>query len=163
MVVVIEKEGRTFECRAYSIGCAMCEVSIYEVVRPNWKIFRTKYRDTYYFSVDDFDTIKEGVEIGVEQLLKEELHAKEVAKKWESQHMLTRPGARHFAQIPSQKTKNFVQNDEQQSLDFWRKMRYNSYVKSGKQRLRCLVCKKFLQKTFKNLLTNHQGCGIICM
>lgn len=47
--VVVEKDSRTFECYANAIGCAMCEVNIYEVVKPNWKIFRTKYRDSYSF------------------------------------------------------------------------------------------------------------------
>jgi hypothetical protein len=82
MKVIVEKDGRTFECYANAIGCAMCAVNIYEVVRPNWKIFRTKYRESYSFFVDDFDTIKKGIEHCVARLFKREQIEEERAKKW---------------------------------------------------------------------------------
>lgn len=80
--VVVEKEGLTFECYANPIGCAMCEVNIWEVVRPKWKIFRTKYQDSLSFFIDDFDSIAEGIESCVSQFLKREELEEERMRKW---------------------------------------------------------------------------------
>jgi hypothetical protein len=63
MKITITKNNKTFEAYVTSIGCHIVEVSFYEVVRPSWKIFRTKFFSFYstYFFVDEFDTILEGV------------------------------------------------------------------------------------------------------
>jgi hypothetical protein len=63
MKITITKNNRTFEVYVNSIGCHIVEVNFYEVVRPSWKIFRTKFFPFYstYFFVDEFNTILEGV------------------------------------------------------------------------------------------------------
>lgn len=75
--------GRIFEvyCESYFNG-RMCTVSIYEVVHPKSKIFRTKYRDTKSFWIEDYDTIKEGIFATIESYIKDEAEQDEINKKW---------------------------------------------------------------------------------
>ena len=61
----------------------MCEVRIYEVIRPKWKIFRTKYRSYRLFRIKDFSTIREGVESRVNKYLHDEWKEQAIAAKWE--------------------------------------------------------------------------------
>ena len=63
MKITIAKNNRTFEAYVTSIGCHIVEVSFYEVVRPSWKIFRTKFFPFYStcFFTDEFNTILGGV------------------------------------------------------------------------------------------------------
>ena len=75
--------GREYEVYCNSQGNHMCGVSIYEVVRPNRKIFRTKYKDTKYFFINDYETIKEGIYAMIESLEKDERISNEYSKKWE--------------------------------------------------------------------------------
>ena len=51
-------EGREFECYVSPIGYGMVSVSFYEVVNPTRKFFRTKWRDSGIFWIDDYDTIQ---------------------------------------------------------------------------------------------------------
>jgi hypothetical protein len=82
-----EYHGRTFEVVTVmeaGFHGAMASAHIYEVVRPSWKFFRTRWLDTKSFWVDDFDTIAEGVETMLRRLLEKEYSDKETMKKWEN-------------------------------------------------------------------------------
>lgn len=84
MKKIIEKEGRTFECHLSSeFQGSMCVVSIYEVVRPSWRIFRTSYQSTKSFWIDEYDTIMQGVEKMVDYLLAYEKEEAKRRAKWE--------------------------------------------------------------------------------
>lgn len=77
-------EGRTFECYVSPSSLTNhVSVSIWEVVRPKWKIFRTKYRDSNDFWVFDYDTIDIGVQESIRSYLKREWKANCVCAKWE--------------------------------------------------------------------------------
>lgn len=85
MKKIVEKEGRIFECRLSSeFQGSMCVVSIYEVVRPSWKIFRTSYQGSKSFWLSDYDTIAQGVEKMVDYLLAYEKEEEERRIKWET-------------------------------------------------------------------------------
>lgn len=68
----------------FRISRKMCVVSIYEVVRPSWKIFRTSYQDSKSFWLSDYNTITQGVEKMVECLLAREKEEEERRIKWEA-------------------------------------------------------------------------------
>ena len=74
--------GREFEVYLESqYSGSMCVVTIGEVVRPKWKIFRTKYRDTRSFWIGDYETIKQGMYATIDSYIKEEEeYAKRMAK-----------------------------------------------------------------------------------
>ena len=76
-------EGRTFECYV-GPSCLPkhASVNIYEIVRPNWKIFRTAYRDSFDFWVFDYDTIDDGVVDAIRSYLKAEWKENAVCVKW---------------------------------------------------------------------------------
>ena len=79
--------GREFEVYLSSeFSGRMCAVSIYEVVRPNWKIFRTKYRTFKTFWISDFETIKEGVYAMIDSYIIDEQESKLIQEKWESEN-----------------------------------------------------------------------------
>ena len=79
--------GREFDVYLNSeFSGKMCTVSIYEVVRPNWKIFRTKYRAYKTFWISDFDTIKEGVYAMIDSYLIDEEEEKLIHEKWENEN-----------------------------------------------------------------------------
>lgn len=78
--------GRTFE--VITVMCAgfhgeMAESHIYEVVRPNWKFFRTRWLDTRSFWIDTFDTIAQGEERMLQRVLTRECELNGAQKKWE--------------------------------------------------------------------------------
>ena len=76
--------GREFEVYlSPEFSGKMCAVSIYEVVRPNWKIFRTKLPCYKSFWISDYPTIKEGVYAMLENYLADEAEDKEIKRKWE--------------------------------------------------------------------------------
>ena len=74
--------GRVFEVYCNAQGNYMCGVSIYEVKHPDRKIFRTKYRDTKYFFIDDYETIKEGIYAMLKDLEEDEQISNAHADKW---------------------------------------------------------------------------------
>lgn len=75
--------GREFEVYlSAEFGGKMCAVSIYEVVRPNWKIFRTKLPTYKSFWISDYATIKEGVYAMLESYLADEAEDKAICDKW---------------------------------------------------------------------------------
>jgi hypothetical protein len=80
---VIHIENRTFEIYAApSCASGMAEVNIYEVVRPSWKIFRTRYFNSGSFWVEDYDTIFDGAYDLLVSYLDKERASNKVAEKW---------------------------------------------------------------------------------
>lgn len=60
--VVVERFERKFVCEVTSeLGGAMCGVTIWEEVRPNWKIFKNRYCCSKSFWVHDYEEIMSGV------------------------------------------------------------------------------------------------------
>ena len=83
MKITVVKQGRTFECyTSADLSGKMCTVNIYEVVRPTWKIFRTRYKDSRGFWVDDYDTLQEGIDKMLDTFLKWEQEEAERRMKW---------------------------------------------------------------------------------
>ena len=62
-------------------GC-MANVTIYEVTRPKWKLFRCSYRCYKTFWITDYETITEGVVEMVKKYLEEEALEKGITLKW---------------------------------------------------------------------------------
>jgi hypothetical protein len=75
--------GREFEVYLSS-ECRgrMCEVSVWEVVHPNRKFFRTKYRCYKTFWISDFETIKEGIYSVIQSYLIDEEEENLIEAKW---------------------------------------------------------------------------------
>lgn len=83
MKITIVKRGRTFECYpSAECGGKMCSVNVWEVKRPNWKIFRTSYFGNRCFWIDDYESIQEGIEDIVGWLIRQEERDLEIAEKW---------------------------------------------------------------------------------
>ena len=75
--------GREFEVYLSSeFSGKMCEVSVWEIVHPNRKFFRTKYRCYKTFWVSDFETIKEGIYSVLNNYLREEEEENSIEAKW---------------------------------------------------------------------------------
>lgn len=80
--------GREFEVYLSSeFRGKMCEVSVWEVVHPNRKFFRTKYRCYKTFWISDFETIKEGIYAMIESYLIDEKEEKLIQEKWEKDNV----------------------------------------------------------------------------
>jgi hypothetical protein len=75
--------GREFEVYLSS-ECSgrMCEASVWEVIYPDRKLFRTKYRCYKTFWIDDYETIKEGVYSVITSYLIDEQEANLIEAKW---------------------------------------------------------------------------------
>ena len=84
MKITICRNNRTFDAYVGSIGTGIAEVSFYEVVRPSWKIFRTKFFPFHssWFRVNEYSDIMIGIETclmggfhkeGLEKNLKEKI------------------------------------------------------------------------------------------
>ena len=84
MKITIARNNRTFEAYVSSIGCHIVEVSFYEVVRPTWKIFRTKFFPFHSscFFTDDFNTILGGVYECLNKAFAEEQTDNDTFNKW---------------------------------------------------------------------------------
>ena len=79
-------DGRTFEVTTVleaGFHGEMAHSFIYEVIRPNWKFFRTRWVDTKNFWVSDFPTIADGVLRMVERVIEADLADAELRKKWD--------------------------------------------------------------------------------
>ena len=78
-------DNRTFfvKFRPYWEG-KMCEVKLYELKRPNWKIFRYNFLDIYYFWVEDYQSINEGLHHMVINYWKHEASEDIIRKKWDN-------------------------------------------------------------------------------
>lgn len=75
-------DGREFICYVSPSIVNHVEVSIWEVVRPRWKIFRSKYRDSYTFWIFDYKSIDEGVRDAIDTYLRHEWKDECVVAKW---------------------------------------------------------------------------------
>lgn len=76
--------NRTFEIIANpDLQGAIINYGIYEVIRPKWKIFRTRYCDSGCFWTEDFPTIREGLQHALDGFLAEEKRDQENKKKFE--------------------------------------------------------------------------------
>ena len=58
-------------------------VSVSEVVRPTWKIFRTRYIDRRLKFVEDFDCVEDAVNTAFLQIMLQEKKEEETRKKIE--------------------------------------------------------------------------------
>ena len=75
--------GREFEVYLSSeFSGRMCEVSVWEVIHPNRKFFRTKYRCYKTFWISDFETIKEGIYAMINKYLQDEEEENLIEAKW---------------------------------------------------------------------------------
>ena len=78
-------EGRTFEVTTVleaGFQGEMAHSFICEVVRPNWKFFRTRIIDDKTFWVSDYETIQEGAKAMLARVLSREKELAEVRQKW---------------------------------------------------------------------------------
>ena len=84
--MIISYDNRTFEAYVGSLGLGLAEVSFYEVVRPTWKIFRTKFFPfgSQFFDVEEYGDIWTAIRKCLLKCLAEETHEKEIAEKWKS-------------------------------------------------------------------------------
>lgn len=79
-------DNRTFEVitvMAAGFHGEMAECYIYEIIRPNWKIFRKRWLDTKTFWIDDFPTIEDGVKLMLEQVIENENKDTGIQAKWD--------------------------------------------------------------------------------
>lgn len=74
--------NQEFDCYACSQGCNIVSVNIWEITHPQRKIFRSKYRDTKYFFLDDYDSIASGIYNQVEEYLQEQAQENARINKW---------------------------------------------------------------------------------
>ena len=87
MKMTIRHENRTFEAYVKNLGFGgLANVSFYEVVRPTWKIFRTKFfpLGSSDFWIDDYENISLAVQDCLHECLDEEAHEKELEEKWKN-------------------------------------------------------------------------------
>ena len=76
-----EYNGRQFELDvSFEWGCAW--IVMYEVIRPTWKIFRTRYIDKCGRSLEGFNTVNDAIDdafnVMIEDLQKEEETRKKI-------------------------------------------------------------------------------------
>jgi hypothetical protein len=92
MKITITKNNKIFEAHVNSIGCCVVEVTFYEVVRPSWKIFRTKFFPFHSscFFIDDFDTILEGVQNCLNEAFIKRQIDDDIANKWKEFEKITK-------------------------------------------------------------------------
>lgn len=60
------------------------EVSIEELVRPNWKFFRYRYRDTKSFFPSDYESIDKAVITMIAKVIQQEDERNKAAKDFEN-------------------------------------------------------------------------------
>ena len=84
--VIIKTDDRIFEAYVSSPFPNMVEVSFYDVVRPSWKIFRTKFFPFHstWFIPSMFETIEEGIKFCLNKGFMEEKEANAKMTKWQT-------------------------------------------------------------------------------
>ncbi len=84
MKVIVSRDNRTFEAYVGECGCNIVGVSFYEVIRPSWKIFRTKFFPFHssWFFLEDFETIMAGIENCLTEGFHEEALEQSIENKW---------------------------------------------------------------------------------
>ena len=81
---IYERDNRVFEVVTLKNTCfpnLMAETYVSEVIRPNWKIFRTRHIDAKTFLVDDYETITEGEIAMLDKILQKEKKRKRTQSK----------------------------------------------------------------------------------
>ena len=84
--VIIKKDNRIFEAYAASVFPNVVDVTFYEVVRPPWKIFRTKFFPFYStnFYISKFETIEDGIKFSLDKALIKEAEENAKMTKWQT-------------------------------------------------------------------------------
>lgn len=84
MKVILNRDNRTFEAYVNMNYGSMVEISFYEVIRPTWKIFRTKFFPFYstWFCAEDYNSIMDGVETCLTEGFHEEALEQSIENKW---------------------------------------------------------------------------------
>jgi hypothetical protein len=82
----MKKITRTFQGKPYEITVSIDEfqtvwVSVSEVVRPTWKIFRTRYIDHRVKFIEDFDSVTDAVNVSFLQIMIQEKQKADSRKK----------------------------------------------------------------------------------
>ena len=90
-MAIIKKEynGRQFELDvSFFWDCAW--VTMYEVIRPTWKIFRTRYIDKCGRSLEGFDTVDDAINNAFNTMIKDlqkEEETRNKIKEFEEKHL----------------------------------------------------------------------------
>lgn len=79
--IIFTHENRTFRAEIRPSWRDMGCVYFYEL-KPNAKIWKWRYRDSFDFWVTDYDTIEQGVRDKFAKMMGEEAHRIAIAKKW---------------------------------------------------------------------------------
>ena len=79
-------DNRIFEvipCRGgWSFESGLVDVNIFEIVRPNWKIFRSRFIDQILMDMDEFETIEKGLYACLKKALDKRDYLNDHEKKW---------------------------------------------------------------------------------
>jgi hypothetical protein len=89
-VLKLSKKIYTYKNRNYEVYTApesmlhgiMARVHVYEIIRPNWPIFRTKLVDDAIFWVSEFSSIEEGEKFCFKKIIEEQEEQESIYKKW---------------------------------------------------------------------------------
>ena len=83
MKIILNRDNRIFEAYVNMIG-SIVEISFYEVIRPTWKIFRTKFFPFYstWFCAEYYNSIMDGVETCLTKGFHEETLEQSIQNKW---------------------------------------------------------------------------------
>lgn len=81
--LVVNYKGHLLEVWVGNAGVAgMAEVGVWEVMRPQWLIFRCRYVGSRTFFVEDYDTIAQGTFQAIKSLFDKEEREEKLSKKW---------------------------------------------------------------------------------
>ena len=80
--IIFYHENRIFKAVVRPDCTGMGAVFFYEL-KPNAKIWKWRYRDSFDFWVTDYDTIEAGARAQFAKMMGEEAHRIAIAKKWE--------------------------------------------------------------------------------
>lgn len=83
MTVILNRDNRIFEAYVMIYG-SIVEISFYEVIRPTWKIFRTKFFPFYStrFCAEYYNSIMDGIETCLTKGFHEETREQSIENKW---------------------------------------------------------------------------------
>lgn len=76
-------KNRTFDVYGHRYGTMLFEFSVYEVIRPAWKIFRSGFFPLCcgWFFIDDYPSIEDGIKERIAHVLQEEIEEVERNRK----------------------------------------------------------------------------------
>ena len=76
-------EGRRFKVTVKPNGISGMACAFVEEFRPKAKIFKWKWRNSFDFWIDDYESIEDGARTMVAKVLSAEKDALELKKKWQ--------------------------------------------------------------------------------